>query len=186
MEGNGGTSGSRIRVHIACRNQVLREVVRHTAERCGWALVPGANGGVVVTDQGERSGRNVVVIVDPGKPAQALRVLRRVSRGEVGGALSANRLLDDLQTIVELAGSDVVAFSGVLSSYADECPALSSRQEQVLRLISFGLSYPTIAERLRVSLATVKRDVSSLFELFGCANQSQLITLASDAGFLQS
>ncbi|MFS8096749.1 LuxR C-terminal-related transcriptional regulator [Lentzea alba] len=186
MGNNGEGHRQPIRVHIACSDEALREVVRFTAERRGWTVVESAERAVVVTDHGDRTGRNVVVVVDPAKPAHASRVLRRISSGDIGGALSADRLVSDLPVVIGAAGTEVVAFSATLSAYADKCPALTDRQERVLRLIAFGLSYTTIAQRLRVSLATVKREVSSLFELFECTNQSQLVAVAIDAGFLQS
>jgi DNA-binding NarL/FixJ family response regulator len=37
-----------------------------------------------------------------------------------------------------------------------------------------------------VSLATVKREVSCLFSLFGCATKTRLVAMAMEAGFLQA
>jgi DNA-binding NarL/FixJ family response regulator len=185
MEGNEQTT--KIRIHIACRSEALREIIKYTANNRGWALASTGDRAVVITDHhGGRSGRNVVVVVDPSKPAHALRVLRRISAGNIGGALSADRLVDDLPLVVGAASTQVVAFSGVLSVYAHRCPSPTDRQERVLSMIAFGLSYSTIARRLRVSLATIKREVSSLFELFECASQAQLVAVAIEAGFLQS
>jgi DNA-binding NarL/FixJ family response regulator len=187
MEGKQQTIGTEIRVHIACGNEALRELIRYTAESLEWTLAATDENAVVVTDHHvDRSGRNVVVVVDPGKPAHALLALRRISAGSIGGALTADRLLYDLPLIVGAASTGVVAFSGVLSAHARQCPTLTARQERVLHMIAFGLSYTLIAQRLRVSLATIKREVSSLFELFGCGTQTVLVAVAIEAGFLKS
>jgi DNA-binding NarL/FixJ family response regulator len=185
MEGNERRAGPETRVHIACQSEAVRELVRRIAESRGWGLASTGERAVVVTDHHlDRRGINVVVVVDPAKPAHARRVLRRISAGSLGGALSADRLAHDLPLVVGAASTEVVAFSGVLSAYAQQCPSLSSRQEQVLRMIAFGLSYAVIAQRMRVSLATIKREVSCLFDLFGCATKTQLVAVAMEAGFL--
>ena len=186
MEGNQLATQAAIRVHIACRSEALRAIIKFTAANRGWAIASTGERAVVITDNdGERSGGNVVVVVDPNKPAHAVRVLRRISAGNIGGALCADRLVEDLPQVVGAASAEVVAFSGVLSVYAHRCPTPTDRQERVLNMIAFGLPYTTIARRLHVSLATIKREVSSLFELFGCATQAQLVAMASKAGFLQ-
>jgi DNA-binding NarL/FixJ family response regulator len=187
MEGKQQTIESEVRVHIACRNKNLGKMIKYTAESLEWILTSTGENAVVVTDHhSDRSGRNVVVVVDPAKPAHALRVLRRISAGSIGGALSADRLLYDLPLVVRAASTEVVAFSGALSASARQCPALTARQERVLHLIALGLSYTTIAQRLLVSVATIKREVSNLFELFDCGTQTVLVAAAGEAGFLQT
>jgi DNA-binding NarL/FixJ family response regulator len=187
MEGKQRTVGPEIRVHVACRSKALGELVKHTAASLGWTLASTGENLVVVTDNhSDRNGRNVVVVVDPAKPAHALRVLRRISAGCIGGALAADRLLYDLPVVVGAASTDVVAFSGALSTAASQCPALTARQERVLHLIAIGMPYTIIAQRLRVSLATIKREVSTLFELFDCGTQTVLVAVAGEVGFLQN
>jgi DNA-binding NarL/FixJ family response regulator len=54
----------------------------------------------------------------------------------------------------------------------------SSRQKAVMRLVATGCSNQDIADRLHVSLGTVKRDLSILFERTGVSDRTQLLVEA--------
>lgn len=187
MEGDKRTITTETRVHIACQSEAVGELVRRIAESRGWNLTTTGERAVIVTDHHmDRCGHNVVAVVDPDKPAHARRALRHISAGSLGGALSADRLTHDLPLVVGAASTEIIAFSGVLSAAARQCPSVSARQEHVLHMIAHGLSYAVIARRMCVSLATVKREVSCLFDVFGCATKTQLVAMAMEAGFLQA
>jgi pimeloyl-ACP methyl ester carboxylesterase/DNA-binding CsgD family transcriptional regulator len=62
--------------------------------------------------------------------------------------------------------------------------ALSSRERQVLALMSDGLSNTDIAERLKISEKTVRNHASNLFDKLGVWSRAQAIVFARDHGFV--
>jgi DNA-binding NarL/FixJ family response regulator len=61
--------------------------------------------------------------------------------------------------------------------------ALSSRERQVLVLMSDGLSNKDIAGRLAISEKTVRNHTSNLFDKLGVWSRAQAIVFARDHGF---
>jgi DNA-binding NarL/FixJ family response regulator len=55
---------------------------------------------------------------------------------------------------------------------------LSPREREILFLLRDGLSVPTIAERLFVSLSTAKTYVARLYEKLGARNRAQALMAA--------
>jgi LuxR family maltose regulon positive regulatory protein len=55
---------------------------------------------------------------------------------------------------------------------------LSEREMQVLRLLSLGLSNPTVADQLHISLATVKTHIRHIFEKLGVENRIEALNKA--------
>jgi LuxR family maltose regulon positive regulatory protein len=60
--------------------------------------------------------------------------------------------------------------------------ALSSREHDVLRLLVAGRSNQQIADELVISLNTVRRHVSNIFDKTGAANRAQATAYAKDHG----
>ncbi len=61
---------------------------------------------------------------------------------------------------------------------------LSARELQVLKLLADGMSNQAIAERLVISLDTVKRHVTHVLDKLGAANRTQAVSRARDLGLL--
>ncbi len=61
---------------------------------------------------------------------------------------------------------------------------LSRRELEVLRLVAEGLPNDRIAERLFISLSTVKGHNSRIFEKLGAANRIQAVAVARKRGFI--
>jgi NarL family two-component system response regulator LiaR len=59
---------------------------------------------------------------------------------------------------------------------------LSSREIEVLRLLAAGRSNQQIADELVISLNTVRRHVSNVFDKTGVANRAQAAIYARDHG----
>jgi LuxR family maltose regulon positive regulatory protein len=57
---------------------------------------------------------------------------------------------------------------------------LSEREVQILRLLSLGLSNPTIADQLYISLATVKTHIRHIFEKLGVENRIEALNKAKE------
>lgn len=61
---------------------------------------------------------------------------------------------------------------------------LSSREQEVLRLLADGLGVSTIAKTLFVSESTAKTHISRIYEKLGAANRAQAIMKAVRSGLL--
>ena len=59
---------------------------------------------------------------------------------------------------------------------------LSSRELEVLRLLAAGRSNQQIADELVISLNTVRRHVSNVFDKTGVANRTEAAGYARDRG----
>jgi DNA-binding NarL/FixJ family response regulator len=64
-------------------------------------------------------------------------------------------------------------------------PQLTGRQEQVLQLISEGLSNQEIAQRLNIVEGTVKAHVKSILAKLGARDRTQAIALAMHRGLVR-
>ncbi|MCZ1021080.1 response regulator transcription factor [Streptomyces noursei] len=63
-------------------------------------------------------------------------------------------------------------------------PALTGRELEILRLMATGLPNPGIADRLVISLETVKTHVSNLLAKLDARNRTQAVILAYECGFV--
>lgn len=61
---------------------------------------------------------------------------------------------------------------------------LSTREQEVLHLLAGGASNQEIAERLVITLDTVKRHVSNILSKLGASNRTQAVTRARSLGLL--
>ncbi len=68
---------------------------------------------------------------------------------------------------------------------AQERHALSSREAEVLRLLSDGLSIPSIAMTMFISLSTAKTYVARLYEKLGVTNRAQALMTAVEFDLLR-
>ncbi len=59
----------------------------------------------------------------------------------------------------------------------------TTRQIQVLRLISHGLGYKQIATRLNISPSTVKSHMNMLLRRLEATNQAQAVAIAYESGW---
>jgi len=101
---------------------------------------------------------------------------------------SRNHILLEEEPAWERFKAAVLDFVGVSvpPSAAGEDPAfaaLSTRERDVLGLLSEGLGNAEIAERLAISAKTVRNHVSNLFDKLGVWTRAQAIVFARDRGF---
>jgi LuxR family maltose regulon positive regulatory protein len=63
-------------------------------------------------------------------------------------------------------------------------PELSDREREILSLVAAGLSNQAIAERLVISITTVKTHVRNIFHKLGVSSRIQAIARAEELGLL--
>jgi LuxR family transcriptional regulator, maltose regulon positive regulatory protein len=128
------------------------------------------------------------IFLDEGPPMAALLRELLVSRrqGQVALAEAVPReYLARLVEAFEQAGLPVrppVGRAGVVVAGLVE--PLTAREVEVLRLLAAGAPNRAIAEQLVVSLETVKKHLSHLFDKLGVANRTQAVARARELGLL--
>ncbi len=109
-----------------------------------------------------------------GSDDEVVRLLQRGYRGCLGPNDPLSRLklaLEALRRGEIWAGRELLTRTlGTLAA-----PHLTGREQEVLGLLSGGLSNRAIAERLDISERTVKAHVSNLFDKHGVMNRTELV-----------
>jgi DNA-binding NarL/FixJ family response regulator len=117
------------------------------------------------------AGRPVVVLVEDAESESALGAL----------ALGASGVVAKNSSVAELS----IAIRKALERRPSGLPEiLTSRQQEVLRLIADGLDNAQIAERLRISPRTARAHVSGVLERLGVENRTQAAVTAVRDGWL--
>lgn len=99
---------------------------------------------------------------------------------------SKNHILLESEPAWERFCDEVMEFMGIKNptrGEADAFGSLSSRERDVLALITEGLGNAQIAERLFISEKTVRNHVSNLFDKLGVWTRAQAIVFAIERGF---
>ncbi|RPJ21330.1 MAG: helix-turn-helix transcriptional regulator, partial [Chloroflexi bacterium] len=98
--------------------------------------------------------------------------------------LGARPAADKLRKHLQAHGSAKLPLKSRLSK--SEAPdALTSRELEVLRLVADGLSNPAIAERLTISVGTVKAHTASIYHKLGTNNRVQALSRARELHILE-
>jgi LuxR family maltose regulon positive regulatory protein len=172
-----GRTGSLIEI------QALQAVARHAAGNQAGALGTLAEALTLGAPEG-----HLRVFVDEGPPMAALlRELLAGRRRERPAAAHAvpRPYLARLVDAFEQAGLPIhppVRRGGVVVAGLVE--PLTARELEVLELLAAGAPNRAIAEQLVVSLETVKKHLSHLFEKLGVANRTQAVARARQLGLL--
>ena len=110
-----------------------------------------------------------------GSDDEVVRLLQRGYRG----CLGPNDPLSRLKLALEaLRRGEIWASRELLTRTlgALAAPQLTEREQEVLELLSGGLSNRAIGERLGISERTVKAHVSNLFDKHGVRNRTELVS----------
>lgn len=118
-----------------------------------------------------------------------IAVVRAGARGYVTKTITVEELLD---AIVRVHGGDAVfsprlagfvldAFSGDIPAPSNpELDQLTSREQDVLRLIARGYTYKEIAGRLHLSVKTIETHVSAVLRKLQLSNRHQITAWANE------
>ncbi|MCD0451049.1 response regulator transcription factor [Actinocorallia sp. API 0066] len=114
--------------------------------------------------------------------------------GASGFLLKRSRPEEILQAIRLVVQGDILLFPAAIRALAAprSAPAparwhadLTEREAEVLRLMATGLSNAEIADRLYLSLQTVKTHVGNLLAKLGARDRTQAVIHAYETGFIQ-
>ena len=118
------------------------------------------------------------------RPGETLRIYRGGLSDEERRALDEGRW----KWTSDRASADLEAVrrpnTGASSPQVPEAPAISGRELEILEYIADGWSNEEIADRLGLSLATVKFHVSSLFRALGVGRRTEAVREAISLGLL--
>lgn len=99
---------------------------------------------------------------------------------------SKNHILLETEPAWERFCNEVLEFMGVKDASGREDPAfdsLTAREREVLALITEGLGNAQIAQRLSISVKTVRNHISNVFDKLGVWSRAQAMVFAHDRGF---
>jgi len=120
-------------------------------------------------------------------------VIRAGARGYVTKTIEADELIDAIHRVhagdavfsPRLAGFVLDAFSGVLPPASDpELDQLSTREQDVMRLIARGYTYREVATRLHLSVKTIETHVSAVLRKLQLSNRHELTAWVADRRLL--
>jgi DNA-binding NarL/FixJ family response regulator len=143
----------------------------------------GRGDGVVLAVAEERPGVKFLALSVSDAVEDVVGVIRAGARGYVTKTLSAEELADAVRRVHEgdavfsprLAGFVLDAFrAGEEPSLDPELDLLTSREQEVLRLIARGYMYKEIALRLEISAKTVESHVSAVLRKLQLSNRHEL------------
>ncbi len=126
----------------------------------------------------------IVVLTTYTGDAQVLRALRAGARGYLLKGHVHRELLDTIRAVH--AGQKRIP-PDVAAELADHAidDALSSREIDVLRLISVGNSNKLIADQLSIGEATVKSHVTNILSKLGANDRAHAVTIALKRGIIE-
>ena len=131
-------------------------------------------------------GAGVIVFTAYDTEERVLGALRAGARGYLLKGASGQEIGQAIRA-VESGGSHLaprVASTVLAQVQAPHAQPLTSREEEVLRLVAEGLPSKQIARTLAITERTVKFHVSSLMRKLGADNRPQMVAIAAQRGLL--
>lgn len=173
-----------------------------------WQQVTAAllGGGMVVSRQASLVG-SLVVLVDPAPedwpsddsglpivlvrsdPPSRAEVLKALTRG-ANAVMTAERVATDLVPACTLAAHGHItveadAARAIIDAAPSGLPELTSREQDILRLIARGLTVRQTARTLGIAAKTVENTQSRLYRKLGARNRSGALVAAHALGLLE-
>lgn len=147
--------------------------------------LPGGRGGggaeVAHTLVGE--GIRFLALSVSDSPEDVVAVIRAGARGYVTKSISTPDLVEAIERVAagdaafspRLAGFVLDAFgTGAVAEHDEELDLLSTREQEVMRLIARGYTYKEVAAELFISIKTVETHVSAVLRKLQLSNRYEL------------
>jgi two-component system, NarL family, response regulator DegU len=117
-------------------------------------------------------------------------VRRAISAGAVGYLTKDSTVEEVIEAVRLAARGDTVLSVGLASSMlqaatADEEPVISAREVEVLQLIAEGASPIEVAEKLFISVKTVKNHLSSIYGKLDARDRTQAVLKGVRMGIIR-
>lgn len=162
--------------------------------------VPGGAGGggaEILAKSHPHAPRTAFLALSVSDSAQDVgSVIRAGARGYVTKTITGHDLIHSIEQVSEgyavfspkLAGFVLSAFQGAPPDaptadepvHDEELDRLSTREQEVMRLIARGYTYKEVASELFISIKTVETHVSSVLRKLQLSNRNELTLWASD------
>ena len=126
----------------------------------------------------------VRTFLDEGTPMAALLSEILVGSRDLSGKAERKGCQSWAQGIAPVYIQQLLTASGRSAVAESLARPLTARELQVLRLIAAGLKNQEIAERLVISVATVKRHITNLYGKLDVSRRTQAISRAQELGLL--
>jgi DNA-binding NarL/FixJ family response regulator len=142
---------------------------------------------------GGGSGPRVILLTAAIQPSDLLKAIQFGARGVVMKESATRLLIDGIHRVMDgkyIIGTDVAddlaqAVKQVGSERARPYK-LTARELEIVAAIADGQSNRQIAERLSISLQTVKHHLTSIFDKTGASNRLELALLAIRQGVVDA
>jgi DNA-binding NarL/FixJ family response regulator len=156
--------------------------------------LPGGGGKAIIEAvKRERPEITFLALSVSDSAEDVVAVIRAGARGYVTKTIEADELIDAIHRVhagdavfsPRLAGFVLDAFSGVLPPASDpELDQLSTREQDVMRLIARGYTYREVATRLHLSVKTIETHVSAVLRKLQLSNRHELTAWVADRRLL--
>ena len=162
-------------VHVDVESRVLQHALLHVVETAGWQPTPQRHEGVTVVSDRLTAGVEVDVLVVEPTPLGCRMGMDALIGRQVRAVLCADEP-DGLTDALSALGDEWCLVPARVVEQASALPELSTRQQQIAGAIAAGQPNRLIARGLRVSEATVKREVASLLRTFDAPDRLSLVS----------
>jgi DNA-binding NarL/FixJ family response regulator len=125
-------------------------------------------------------------------------IVTNAIRAGASGYLTKDCTSDELVGAIQsVASGDTVLSPGLAGAMLQEVqklgraapaaaePVITKREEEVLQLVADGLSTPEVAERLYISLKTVKNHLASIYQKLDSRDRTQAVVRAVRMGIIR-
>jgi DNA-binding CsgD family transcriptional regulator len=176
--------GGRRLVRIDLQDSTVRFAVCFAVEQAGWSRTRGAEPGVAtVADQlPERPGLPPLDVLVVGPTPAASRAGLDAFGRDAARAVVASTDPAAVPRALEAARQGLCTVSQSVVATAQGCPPLTPRLERTLLMVLRGRQNQQIAREMRISEATVKRDLAELLKRFDARNRVVLVATALRLG----
>jgi DNA-binding NarL/FixJ family response regulator len=131
----------------------------------------------------------VVVVAPRGAESEAGQAIEAGARAYVLRTTPVEVVIETVRMVanghVVLPGTATLAFVESETQGRTDMPPLSARELDVLELLAHGFTNRQIAERLLLSVETVKTHVERLFRRLGAIDRAEAVALGFRAGLLE-
>jgi DNA-binding NarL/FixJ family response regulator len=148
-------------------------------------VIADYDSGLRFSDTGRGSRERVVILTHSDSEAQICRALENGARGYLLFGCSPDEMVKCIRSVYE---GGVALEPLVASRVADNMnkPALTAREEGILRQVMFGLSNKRIAKKFNLAEGTIKTHLKSIFTKLHARSRTEATAIAHRRGLLAS